>query len=139
MKKLLLLVLCLGFLSVNASNPVYEVKKESIDVYVSQDSGTSIEMIASVDLVDFDVKDFSEGSYLVEVVFMNDAVAGIKTGIKEKEFLYVFSLLDKAKLNLDRIQNKTFDLDKRVKSKFKEKLKNESGIKIKPVDLKIRI
>lgn len=146
MKKLLLAIFCLGIFGVSfAANPVYEVKKESVDVYVAHEANLLSEAIASVDLNLLTVKDFSEGSYIVEVVYINDYVAGIKTGIEDKEYLYVFKLSEKAKQNLnknEKIQgvkvnrleklfneaDKSFDSTHRREMKFvfKNKLKTTS-------------
>lgn len=153
MKKLLLVLLCFGFFSASAANPVYEVKKESVDVYVSQDASVSIEMIASVDLISLKVKDFSEGSYFVNVVFINKNLAGIKTGIKDNEFLYVFSSSEQAKQILKENQKKPdrklnrFDrlfkeADSAFNSSFKEpknisfinRTKNDSGTRKKATE-----
>lgn len=153
MKKLLLVLLCFGFFSASAANPVYEVKKESIDVYVSQDVSVSIEMIASVDLISLKVKDFSEGSYSVNVIFVNKNVAGIKTEINEVEHLYVFKLSEQAKkilkekqknpdIKLNRFDKLFKEADNAFNSSFKEpkkisfinRTKNDSGTRKKATE-----
>ena len=86
------------------------------DVYVSKDASVSIEMIASVDLISLKVKDFSEGLYFVNVVFINKNLAGIKTGIKDNEFLYVFSLSEQAKQILKENQKKPEKTRQKIES-----------------------